>query len=395
MVFVLVVAGLLGSLAVCVGLAWRLRHDYDRTHPVDAVQRWYDHMLGIVADEQSPALDVRSPETVLPQVSVHPLVAGFAISTHALAYGALNASIAHLISRRVVEMAPAEIVRGESPYLENFLRNGSEYPTLSDDVLLIHTQRRALVHDSLDLAIFDVLVGLADLEARQLWSPPKLSGELPDGAKFLAFSHLVEAAKSAPNTYRHVLRKLEDASADAIRAQRFGEDAELESKKALLKWANILCVCLCGVCVWVSVAFIWPLGFILSLIAGVVLLFYCSAQGNHCKAISKECMRLRRELDVLSTWLYACDDQDVETLANALDADSWHQLVLYATVMGRGAEVGRLMKRVEPELSERVDFRTMLAWCGRPAQVANKTFMEATRQSRRGHAAAPDPQPFF
>ena len=212
---------------------------------------------------------------------------------------------------------------------------------------------------------------------------------------FLAFSHLVEAAKSAPNTYRHVLRKLEDASADAIRAQRFGEDAELESKKALLKWANILCVCLCGVCVWVSVAFIWPLGFILSLIAGVVLLFYCSAQGNHCKAISKECMRLRRELDVLSTWLYACDDQDVETLANALDADSWHQLVLYATVMGRGAEVGRLMKRVEPELSERVDFRTMLAWCGRPAQVANKTFMEATRQSRRGHAAAPDPQPFF
>ncbi len=88
---------------------------------------------------------------------------------------------------------------------------------VGEHVLLVHTQRRTLVHDSLDLAIFDALVDLADLESGYLWNPPRLSGELPARTKFLMITHLVEAATSAPNTYRYVLQKLEDASAEAIR----------------------------------------------------------------------------------------------------------------------------------------------------------------------------------
>lgn len=400
MVMALIAAGLLGSLAICVRLARCLRHDYDRSHCDDAPQRWNDRMLGTTAAQspaavRSPAPEARPSKAVLPQANVHPLIAGFAISTHALAYSAINAAIAHLVSRRVVEVAAADIVRGPDSYLDNFLHGGSTHATMITDMLLIHGQRRTLVHDSLDCAVFDALVGLADLEAKNLWNPPEVYGELPAGTKLLVFSQLVHTATSAPNTYWHVLKKLEDASAEAIRARGFDEDAELQHRRAQLKRASIVCGCLCGVTFWASAVFMWLPGLFLPLIAGAVLLFYCSTQSNHCRPLSAECMRLQRELDGLACWLDASEDEDAEALAKSLDADSWHQLALYATVVGKGAEVARLMRHVAPELAERVDFRDMLAWCDHPAQVANETFMEATRQTRSVRANTPKPQPYF
>ncbi len=395
MALVLVAAGLLCSLAICVWLARQLRHDYDQSHHYDATQRWKYRMLGTTTTAQSPAPKVQPLETALPQADVHPLIAGFAISTHALAYSAVNATIAHLISRRVVEMATANIARGPDPFMDKFLSSGSEYTYLSTDVLLIHGQRRTLVHDPLDLAVFDALADLADLEARHLWAPPKVFGELPTGTKPLIVSQIVKAAANAPITYRRVLQKLEDVSAEAIHDRGFDQDADLESKKMLLKRASIACICLCGVSLWTSVAFMWLPGFFLPLIAGAILLFYCSTQNNHCSPLSAECMRLQRELDGLAGWLDANEGDNASTLAEALDADSWHRLALYATVVGEGAEAGRLMRHVEPELCERVDFRSMLAWCGHPAQVANETFMEATRQAYRVNSSMPSPQPHF
>ena len=385
-------AVLCGFVALCVVLARRLRREYDQRHPEGGPTRWDERMRakGAKAWGQSEPVAQAEIEAGL-QADAHPFLAGWAISKNVLPYSAVVATIARLASRRAIEFVTTDVTRAPDFDLSNIFRDRSERVTVRGTVVLVYAQRRPLVHDPLDLATFDLLVDLAEMEAKNLSKPSEVEQDLPTGAKCFFLSRLVDVAYNAPNRYRHLLQRLKDASAEAISAQGLNVDEELEQERERLRRTIIGCASFGGLVMLASVFFAWVPGILLPQIAWMILRFYCMAQRTHCEPITDEGLRLRRELDGLASWLDTSDGRDV----GSLDEHAWRQMLLYAIVVGEGVEAGRLMRRVEPELSERVDFAAMLEWCSYSAWIATEAFVEATRHAYRSRTGPPAPQQYY